>query len=156
MQSAASSDVPTREESEPGKDPDPGFRVGQRVHTVGNVRRIGTVKYVGPVEGIPGIWVGVDWDNDGEGKHDGSHNGVQYFQARGPKTAAFARPSKLSSGITLLEALEVRYRSTSTKEEEGMSCCVSLLRCCTPCFKVCIFLPLFRRASIYLMGFNVS
>ncbi|KAI5668910.1 hypothetical protein M9H77_18763 [Catharanthus roseus] len=95
-----------------------GFRLGQRVTSAGDTRRIGTVKYVGPVEGYSGSWIGVDWDNDGEGKHDGSHNGVKYFEARGAKTASFVRPQNLSSGITLLQALEVRYRSTSTKEEE--------------------------------------
>ncbi|KAK4486726.1 hypothetical protein RD792_006702 [Penstemon davidsonii] len=94
------------------------FQVGQRVHFAGQPRRVGKVKYVGPVEGYSGIWVGVDWDADGEGKHDGSHNGVSYFNARGPKTASFARPHNLSSGVSLLEALEARYRTTSTKEEE--------------------------------------
>ncbi|CAI9117145.1 OLC1v1018487C1 [Oldenlandia corymbosa var. corymbosa] len=109
----------TLEQSAPGNEPiNPCFRPGQRVHAAGDVRRIGTVKYMGPLEGHSGIWVGVDWDNDGDGKHDGSHNGFRYFQARGPKTGSFVRPGKLSSGITLLEALELRYKSTSTKEEE--------------------------------------
>lgn len=100
-------------------DPECGFRVGKRVHWIGDTRRIGTVKYVGPVEGFSGTWVGVDWDNEGDGKHDGSHNGVKYFAARGLKTASFVRPHNLSSGISLLQALEARYRTVSTKEEEG-------------------------------------
>ncbi|KAL2497514.1 Tubulin-folding cofactor E [Abeliophyllum distichum] len=99
-------------------DPECGFRVGQRVHWIGDAGRIGTVKYVGPVEGYSGTWVGVDWDNDGDGKHDGSHNSVKYFAARGLKTASFVRPHNLSSGISLLQALEARYRTLSTKEEE--------------------------------------
>ncbi|CAA2985722.1 tubulin-folding cofactor E isoform X1 [Olea europaea subsp. europaea] len=99
-------------------DPECGFRVGKRVHWIGDTRRIGTVKYMGPVEGFSGTWIGVDWDNDGDGKHDGSHNGVRYFAARGLKTASFVRPHNLSSGISLLQALEARYRTVSTKEEE--------------------------------------
>uniref|UniRef100_A0A5B7B8U5 CAP-Gly domain-containing protein n=1 Tax=Davidia involucrata TaxID=16924 RepID=A0A5B7B8U5_DAVIN len=95
----------------------PEFRIGQRVHSVGDCRRIGTMKYVGPVEGYSGNWVGVDWDN-GEGKHDGSINGVRYFHARSEKSGSFVRPQNLSSGISLLRALEIRYRTTSTKEEE--------------------------------------
>lgn len=95
------------------------FRVGQRVHFAGQPRRIGTVRYVGPVEGYAGDWVGVDWDADGEGKHDGSHNGVRYFTARGQNTASFVRPHNLSAGVSLLEALENRYRAHTTKEEEG-------------------------------------
>ncbi|KAL0314057.1 UNVERIFIED_CONTAM: Tubulin-folding cofactor E [Sesamum angustifolium] len=100
--------------------PETAFRVGQRVHFIGQPRRIGTVKYVGPVEGYSGNWIGVDWDADGEGKHDGSHNGIRYFTGSGPNTASFVRPHNLSTGISLLEALEARYRTTSTKEEEDL------------------------------------
>ncbi|KAL3638634.1 hypothetical protein CASFOL_016541 [Castilleja foliolosa] len=103
---------------QPAPDPRTTFRVGQRVHFIGQPRRIGTVKYVGPVEGFSGDWVGVDWDADGDGKHDGSHNGVSYFTARGANTASFVRPHNLSTGVSLLEALETRYRTASTKEEE--------------------------------------
>lgn len=95
----------------------PNFELGQRVHSVGDTRRIGTVKYVGAVEGYSGNWVGVDWDN-GDGKHDGSFNGVRYFQATLQKSASFVRPQNLSSGITMLEALMLRYRGETTKEEE--------------------------------------
>ena len=41
-----------------------------------------TVRYVGPVEGTKGDWLGVEWDETGRGKHDGSHNGVRYFECR--------------------------------------------------------------------------
>ncbi|KAH6775182.1 tubulin folding cofactor E / Pfifferling [Perilla frutescens var. hirtella] len=115
MQTSANSSDPTRQ---PAPDNGPVFRVGQRVHFTGQPRRIGTVKYVGPVEGFSGDWVGVEWDADGEGKHDGSHNGVRYFAARGPNTASFVRSHNLSAGVSLLEALETRYRAHSTKEEE--------------------------------------
>ncbi|KAL1533933.1 tubulin-folding cofactor E [Salvia divinorum] len=106
--------------SDPTRKPDSEniFRVGQRVHFAGQPRRVGTVRYVGPVEGYGGDWVGVDWDADGQGKHDGSHNGVRYFTARGLDTASFVRSHNLSSGVSLLEALETRYRAQSTKEEE--------------------------------------
>ncbi|CAI0556482.1 unnamed protein product, partial [Linum tenue] len=93
------------------------FKVGQRVHSVGDPRRIGTVKYVGTVEGYSGSWVGVDWDN-GEGKHDGTVNGVRYFQARSDRSASLVRPQNLSASISFLEALCIRYKGQSTKEEE--------------------------------------
>ncbi|KAL8482390.1 hypothetical protein ACS0TY_028529 [Phlomoides rotata] len=115
MQAASSSGEPVRKTS---PDPRTDFRVGQRIHFIGQPRRIGSVKYVGPVEGYSGNWVGVDWDADGEGKHDGSHNGVRYFTARGSNTASFVRPQNLSVGVSLLEALESRYRAHCTKEEE--------------------------------------
>ncbi|PON49534.1 CAP Gly-rich domain containing protein [Parasponia andersonii] len=93
------------------------FRLGQRVHSAGDPRRIGTVRYVGPVQGYSGIWVGVDWDN-GDGKHDGSINGVRYFHANSERSGSFVRTHNLSSGISLVEALRVRYQGDSTKEEE--------------------------------------
>ncbi|QCD77265.1 kinesin family member 1/13/14 [Vigna unguiculata] len=93
------------------------FWVGERVHALGDPRRIGTVKYVGPVEGYSDTWVGVDWDN-GEGKHDGSMNGVRYFHAKSERSGSFVRPHNLNQGISLLEALESRYKSDSTKDEE--------------------------------------
>ncbi|KAM7511499.1 hypothetical protein LguiB_010374 [Lonicera macranthoides] len=96
----------------------PELKIGQRVHSAGNSRRIGTVKYVGPVEGYSGNWVGIDWDNNEDGKHDGSINGVRYFKSKSPKSGSFVRAHNLSTGISLLKALEIRYKSTSTKEEE--------------------------------------
>nr|XP_043615247.1 tubulin-folding cofactor E [Erigeron canadensis] len=92
------------------------FKLGQRVHWTGDPHRIGTVKYIGPVSGYSGTWVGVDWDNR-DGKHDGSVNGVRYFNAQFPNSASFARPHNLSSGVSLLQALDMRYRTSSTKEE---------------------------------------
>ncbi|CAK7328853.1 unnamed protein product [Dovyalis caffra] len=93
------------------------FKLGQRVHSATDSRRIGTVKYIGPVDGYAGTWVGVDWDN-GEAKHDGSLNAVRYFQARSQLSGSFVRAQNLSPGISLVEALYIRYRDQSTKEEE--------------------------------------
>jgi dynactin complex subunit len=81
---------------------------------------VGTVKYVGDVEGYSGTWIGVDWDQDGDGKHNGSVNGVFYFNGRSQSSASFVRSQNLSRGITLLQALELRYRTISTKDEEGL------------------------------------
>ncbi|KAG5562458.1 hypothetical protein RHGRI_005252 [Rhododendron griersonianum] len=115
----------------------PEFRIGQRVHSAGDSRRIGTVKYVGPVEGYSGKWVGVDWDNADGGKHDGSLNGVRYFHAESEKSGSFVRPHNLSAGITLLKALEIRYKSISTQEEED---------------EMYVFSASNRRVSVQLLG----
>nr|XP_019708382.2 tubulin-folding cofactor E isoform X2 [Elaeis guineensis] len=117
---------------------DAGFRVGQRVHAMGNPRRTGTVRYVGAVEGHAGAWVGVDWD-DGEGKHDGSVNGVRYFAAAGERSASFVRSKNLSAGISFIEALHLRYRGDSTKEEEDEMYILSTSK---------------KRVSIQLVGKN--
>ncbi|KZV33102.1 hypothetical protein F511_03368 [Dorcoceras hygrometricum] len=94
------------------------FKVDQRVHYAAQPQKTGVVKYVGPLDGYSGDWVGVDWDADGNGRHNGSHNGVAYFTARGHDTASFLRPHNLSAGVSLLEALQTRYQTASTKEEE--------------------------------------
>ncbi|KAG6737800.1 hypothetical protein POTOM_059330 [Populus tomentosa] len=93
------------------------FKLDQRVHSTNDPRRIGTVKYIGPVEGHPGTWIGVDWDN-GEAKHDGSLNGVRYFEARSQLSGSFVRAQNLTAGISFIEALYIRYRDQPTQEDE--------------------------------------
>jgi dynactin complex subunit len=49
------------------------FEVSQRVSDVTGSR--GTVRYVGPVltsKDQSAIWIGVEWDEVGRGKHDGA------------------------------------------------------------------------------------
>ncbi|XP_066325083.1 tubulin-folding cofactor E-like [Miscanthus floridulus] len=95
------------------------FRLGQRVHAAGDPRRVGTVRYLGPVEGHAGDWVGVDWDDGAGGRHDGSLAGRRYFVAAGECSASFARPTALSGGISLPDALRLRYLVQDfTKEEQ--------------------------------------
>lgn len=55
---------------------EPAFQVDQRLQ-VGSERA--TVRYIGPVDEQSGQWVGVEWDNEARGKHDGSANGRRYF-----------------------------------------------------------------------------
>ncbi|KAG0451088.1 hypothetical protein HPP92_026434 [Vanilla planifolia] len=112
-----SSDDSLQQVPEGNGDNELGIRIGQRVHAVGNTHRIGTVCFVGQLEGHQGEWVGVDWD-DGAGKHDGSVSGVRYFTARSNNSASFVRSKNLSTGMSFVEALYLRYRGESTKEEE--------------------------------------
>ena len=53
------------------------FYIGKRVSY--NSGFTCTVKYLGPLSGRDGSWVGVEWDDDAEGKNDGSYDGVRYF-----------------------------------------------------------------------------
>lgn len=41
-----------------------------------------TVLYIGGVPKSTGLWLGVEWDNDARGKHDGSREGIWYFTCR--------------------------------------------------------------------------
>jgi dynactin complex subunit len=40
----------------------------------------GTVRYVGQVSGTKAVWIGVEWDDPRRGRHDGSKDGVRYFE----------------------------------------------------------------------------
>ncbi|WCJ34835.1 Tubulin-folding cofactor E [Euphorbia peplus] len=93
------------------------LKLGQRVHSSTDHRRIGTVKFIGPLQDYSGAWIGIDWDN-GDGKHDGSVNGVRYFQAKSERSGSFVRAQNLSPGVSFVQALYTRYKSESTKEEE--------------------------------------
>jgi dynactin complex subunit len=54
----------------------PTHHVGQRLSFDGTIC---TVRYIGEVTGTTGTWLGVEWDAQHRGKHDGSHKGVRYF-----------------------------------------------------------------------------
>lgn len=56
----------------------PEYKVGDRIECSGDY---GTIKYVGPVADHPAIWLGIDWDRCDRGKHNGTVNDVQYFNA---------------------------------------------------------------------------
>jgi dynactin complex subunit len=69
-----------------------------------------TVRYVGPVDGQEGIWVGVEWDDSSRGKHDGSTGGRRYFCcSTAPTAGSFVRINKVIAGHSLVDALVLRY-----------------------------------------------
>ena len=53
------------------------FHVNQRLSYDGNLC---TVRYIGPVQGTSGDWLGVEWDDVDRGKHAGEHQNVKYFE----------------------------------------------------------------------------
>jgi len=95
------------------------FNVGQRV-TLRGSNRIGTVRFLGPLEGTAaGEWAGVDFD-DGAGKHDGSRAGVRYFScANGPTSGSFVRPALLSAGVSAHAAFVSRYAAEAGPSSYG-------------------------------------
>lgn len=85
--------------------------VGSRVH-LQNERA--TVRYVGPVSGQEGSWVGVEWDDPCRGKHDGSTGGIKYFETcSGPTAGSFIRLEKLPAGLNVQQAVIQRYHHES-------------------------------------------
>ncbi|KAK5865493.1 hypothetical protein PBY51_019759 [Eleginops maclovinus] len=86
--------------------PDPEEAVGRRVSCD---EERATVLYVGPVPPTAGLWYGVEWDNPERGKHDGNHEGVQYFTCRHPTGGSFVRPGKVSFGVDFLTVVRQKY-----------------------------------------------
>ncbi|KAI1265927.1 Thioesterase/thiol ester dehydrase-isomerase [Xylariaceae sp. FL1019] len=84
-------------------------RVGDRLSYDGAVC---TVRYVGEVAGTSGSWLGVEWDDAGRGKHDGSHKGVRYFTCKSPSAtaASFVRPTRPAEAPqSFIAALQDKY-----------------------------------------------
>ena len=78
----------------------------------------GTVKYRGPVSstknrGADNEWLGIEWDREERGKHDGSvvtEDGSlqRYFDCK-MGFGSFVKPSKVSVGRSFIDALTERY-----------------------------------------------
>ncbi|KZW00037.1 tubulin-folding cofactor B [Exidia glandulosa HHB12029] len=77
---------------------DPAIAVGARceIDTTGELRKRGTVRFVGETRFAKGLWVGVEYDEP-LGKNDGSVEGEGYFTCR-PSYGAFVRPDRVSIG----------------------------------------------------------
>jgi hypothetical protein len=115
--------------------PHPPFTVGDRLRvgagTPTHPAPAATVRYVGPVAGTAPstTWVGLEYDEDGRGKHDGCVKkksatidslpdpGIRYFSTRPGASAAgsLVREAALAGvavrGITLLDGLRARYQA---------------------------------------------
>ena len=83
------------------------FAVGDRVRSEGSAA---TVRYVGAVEGQDAkkVWVGVEWDEPGRGKHDGTAGGTRYF-ACPPGQGSFLKERKVDGKESLAGHLVHRY-----------------------------------------------
>ncbi|KAI0021534.1 RNI-like protein [Xylariomycetidae sp. FL0641] len=71
-----------------------------------------TIRYIGEVAGTSGSWLGVEWDDPGRGKHDGSHKGVRYFtcSSQSPTAASFVRPTRPAEAPrSFIQALQEKY-----------------------------------------------
>lgn len=77
------------------------------------------IRYFGEVDGNPGLWVGVEWDNRKRGKHDGTHKEKCYFKCeKSGNCASFLRTHKITFGKTFMEVVKERY-SYSGPGEKG-------------------------------------
>ncbi|ORY99979.1 hypothetical protein BCR43DRAFT_484660 [Syncephalastrum racemosum] len=70
-----------------------------------------TIRFIGPVTGSKGEWLGVEWDDPSRGKHDGTHQGVSYFKCSSSTSGSFIRnhPTKVLTGKEFLPVLIEKY-----------------------------------------------
>ncbi|KAL7987551.1 hypothetical protein Chor_006470 [Crotalus horridus] len=87
----------------------------------------GTVLYVGKVPPTTGIWLGVEWDNHERGKHNGSHEGIQYFKCRHPTGGSFIRPNKANFGVDFLSAVKKKYGLNENEHDPESETALSLV-----------------------------
>ena len=67
------------------------------------------------MDGQNGEWVGVEWDDQTRGRHDGVLNGQRYFDCVQPGgLASFVRNKRLQKQCSLVEAITQKYAA-----EEG-------------------------------------
>lgn len=90
----------------------------RRVETLDGHR--GFCRYVGPVYGQTGTWVGIEWDDSNRGKHDGKHDGERYFECKRKKgkeaetkRASFVRAQKVAPGTDFVSAAKEKYEFES-------------------------------------------
>ena len=108
-------------------------RVGARVE-LGEDGARGVVRYVGAVGERAGTWIGVEFDDDDRGRHDGVVDGVRYFSCeardedagaggaddgRGARRASMVRAHKIARGRTFAEALRGRYARDDASADDG-------------------------------------
>ena len=90
--------------AEPEPEPEPSaIKVGDRVQSDGS---LATVRYVGPVAGqdVKKVWIGVEWDDAGRGKNDGTTGGERYFECA-PSQGSFLKERKIEPRRALADRL---------------------------------------------------
>ncbi|CAG9771060.1 unnamed protein product [Ceutorhynchus assimilis] len=84
----------------------PEMGVGSRIESGGF---FGTVRYIGELPEHSGKWYGIEWDEPTRGKHNGTVNGVQYFETRYATSGSFVRREKINFGKNIIEAIVAKY-----------------------------------------------
>ncbi|OQR94767.1 tubulin-specific chaperone E [Thraustotheca clavata] len=88
---------------------------GRRVQDTEGHR--GTIRFTGTIDGKgEHTYYGIEWDEENRGKHNGEANGKRYFTTKAATSGSFVVPSKVSTGVSLLQALEERYMQAEIKD----------------------------------------
>mmetsp|Transcript_104999 Transcript_104999/g.185971 ORF Transcript_104999/g.185971 Transcript_104999/m.185971 type:complete len:248 (-) Transcript_104999:160-903(-) len=94
----------------------PDINIGDRVRCGGSGKLLGTIRFKGETRFAPGEWFGVELDAVGQGKNDGSVQGVEYFRCV-PMQGIFVRRSALALESTAAEAGTARPAAPQRRNE---------------------------------------
>lgn len=88
--------------------PLPPLHINERIQHFG---QRGTIRYVGTLDGRGDqTWLGIEWDEVGRGRHDGTVDGRQYFTTRKEGAGTFLKVEKLERrGVYLMQGVWRRY-----------------------------------------------
>ncbi|KAJ1931988.1 hypothetical protein FBU59_006523, partial [Linderina macrospora] len=93
-----------------------GLRVGEPVF-IPSMSLSGTLRFLGTIDGKQGMWAGVELDEQGKGKNDGSAGGKAYFSCA-PKTGLFLTHSKVEPRSSSTTAASSEGAPTQEQEQE--------------------------------------
>ena len=112
-------------------DPEHAHLIGQRVELRG---KMGSIRYLGKLINNPkagdALWLGIEWDEMGSGKHNGTVDGIKYFEpefhrsteeyARGEtNNCSFIRYGKIDiGGIPFSKAIMQKYKPEDMMTED--------------------------------------
>jgi len=88
-------------------------------------KAFGTVKYCGPLKHDAGkhndpnqIWLGVEWDDVSRGRHNGTVEGVKYFETEnGQNSGTLLKAEKANFGINIYDGILLRYFNQKENKE---------------------------------------
>jgi hypothetical protein len=85
------------------------------------------------------VWFGVEWDDPGRGKHDGTTGGTQYFVCPVGQ-GSFVKERKIDAKVSLSAALVYRYCGGASGGDaaecvlqRSLALCAALRACACAC-----------------------
>ena len=98
------------------------YDIDQRIiiKQTNDVLLLATIRWSGVLPSKKGLWYGIVYDEP-HGKHNGSYNGKVYFDCP-PQYGSFVRENKISTEISLVNAIKMQYtRDLSMEKVAGQA-----------------------------------
>lgn len=80
----------------------------------------GTIRYVGKLKHSKkdnDIWIGIEWDDETRGKHNGTIEGIEYFKTNHSTAGSLIKFNKANFGGTFMDAVKFKYNFYNSDDE---------------------------------------